>query len=430
VAEQLAAYYGWSFISHTSTYPYNETMWSALSPQGLYDQTCGTRQVISAHGLPGAGGAMAWPNGYVYEPATTHVEACFDFSRRFGKSGVTEQSSGTQPPYNFWAKGVNGGACNDVNAECYAYTFAHAPYRYVSPEALSQLIASAQPSQWVTLQSYLLVTGARPGLWDCTSPDWRQHWTYDTERYCWEDYVSVVSAIPAGVTVTDPASVGAAWGRVAPGHLPVASVVLSPANSIVDPGGSQAYTAEAHDALGNSLGDVTAQTTFTIDGSGSCTASACGASEPGSYTVTGTVDGISGTAHLQVGSAPASIVLTPSSATIVTGSTQVYQAEAYDAIGNDLGDVTTLTTFTIDGSGSCTANACGASEPGAFTATGTLGSAGGSAQLPSLPRPSTRSQRAARTSRSSRPSAGSRRRADPSGPASRSRGPASRGQRP
>jgi hypothetical protein len=381
VAQQLANQYGWSFVSHTSTYRYNETMWYALSPQGIYDETCGSANQITAHGLPGANGSMAWPNGYVYDPAKADVQACFDFSRTFG-NGVTDQATATAPPYNEPARGLDGGACNDASLACYSYTFAHAPYRYRSPVAMSQLLASAQPSQWITLQTYLLVTGSRAGLWDCTSPDWRQHWTYDTERYCWDDYLSIVSSIPAGVTVTDPASVGAAWGRVAPGHLPVASVTLSPATSTIEPGTTQTYTAEGYDSLGHDLGNVTDRTTFTVDDPGSCTANTCGAEAAGTYTVTGTVDGVSGTAELTVaGPPPASIVVTPATSTIGTGATQTYTAEGYDDLGNDLGDVTAQTVFTIDGGGSCTGNTCGATQPGTYMVTGTDGTASATAQL-------------------------------------------------
>ncbi len=381
VAQQLASQYGWSFISHTATYPYNESKWSALSPEGIYDETCGSAQQITAHGLPGANGSMAWPNGYVYDAATSYVQACFDFSRTFG-DGVADQATATVPPYDQPARGLQGGACNDASAACYSYTFPHAPLRYRSPTSISQLIASAQSTQWITLQTYLLVTGSRAGLWDCTSPDWRQHWTYDTERYCWNDYVSIVSSIPAGVTVTDPASVGAAWGRVAPGHLPIASVMLGPATSTIEPGATQTYTAEAYDSLGHDLGDVTDRTTFTIDDPGSCAANSCGADAPGAYTVTGNVDGVSGTAQLTVaGPPPASIVVSPATSTISAGSSQTYTAEGYDDLGNDLGDVTAQTVFTIDGGGSCTGNTCGATQPGTYTVTGTDGTATATAEL-------------------------------------------------
>ena len=48
-------------------------------------------------------------------------------------------------------------------------------------------------------------------------------------------------------------------------------LVLAPASATIASGGSQAYTAEGLDAFDNSLGDVTATTTFTIAPNGSCT---------------------------------------------------------------------------------------------------------------------------------------------------------------
>jgi hypothetical protein len=35
----------------------------------------------------------------------------------------------------------------------------------------------------------------------------------DVERYCWNDYQSILDAIPATATVTDPKTVAEAWGR-------------------------------------------------------------------------------------------------------------------------------------------------------------------------------------------------------------------------
>ena len=40
--------------------------------------------------------------------------------------------------------------------------------------------------------------------------------------------------------------------------------MISPASATITAGGSQAYTAEGFDASNNSLGDVTASTTFSI----------------------------------------------------------------------------------------------------------------------------------------------------------------------
>jgi hypothetical protein len=61
------------------------------------------------------------------------------------------------------------------------------------------------------------------------------------------------------------------------------------------------------DATGNPLGDYTFRTRFAVkEPNGRCTGADCGATRPGSYTVTGTVIGtqVTGTARLRVGATP------------------------------------------------------------------------------------------------------------------------------
>jgi hypothetical protein len=76
--------------------------------------------------------------------------------------------------------------------------------------------------------------------------------------------------------------------------------VLSPAVATIITGGSQFYTAEGFDIYGNSRGIVTSTTIFTIAPDGSCTLNSCTATIPGTHTVTGTKDGKTGTATLNV----------------------------------------------------------------------------------------------------------------------------------
>jgi hypothetical protein len=79
-------------------------------------------------------------------------------------------------------------------------------------------------------------------------------------------------------------------------------LVLSPSTATITAGDSQAYTAEGYDTYNNDLGDVTAETTLSIHGGGSCnnTAHTCTSSIAGDHTVTST-DGIAnGTATLTV----------------------------------------------------------------------------------------------------------------------------------
>lgn len=81
---------------------------------------------------------------------------------------------------------------------------------------------------------------------------------------------------------------------------PITSVTISPATASIPPGGSQAYTAQASDAFGNSLGDVTAATRFKITPNGSCAGATCTATAAGAHTVTGTHAKLTGSASLTV----------------------------------------------------------------------------------------------------------------------------------
>jgi hypothetical protein len=151
----------------------------------------------------------------------------------------------------------------------------------------------------------------------------------------------------------------------------LARMVISPKTATIGAGGTQAYTAEGFDANDNSRGDVTAETTFTIDGGTACPAAVCTSSVVGDHTVTGNDGGFTDTAALHVeAGAPHHIVVSPNGATIATGDTRAFSAELFDENGNSLGDVTGSTTFSIDGVGPCAGAACGTGTAGDFTVTG------------------------------------------------------------
>ena len=107
--------------------------------------------------------------------------------------------------------------------------------------------------------------------------------------------VSAAGATPSG-TGTPPAPTP-----------PVPYLVLVPNPGTIAVSGSQTYIAESFSALNVNLGDVTPLTTFSITPDGTCTLNVCTASVSGSHTVTGTYNGATGSASLQVG-----IVATPS----------------------------------------------------------------------------------------------------------------------
>jgi parallel beta-helix repeat protein len=171
-----------------------------------------------------------------------------------------------------------------------------------------------------------------------------------------------VTANHAGKTAT-------AALTVTPG--PVDQIVLSPASASIEAGGSQAYATEGRDRYGNSLGDLTSSTAFTIGPDGSCAGASCGASAAGAHTVTASHAGKTATAALTVTPGPLDeIVLSPASASIEAGGSQAYTAEARDQYGNSRGDVTSSTVFGIAPDGACDGTSCGATETGAHTVTG------------------------------------------------------------
>jgi hypothetical protein len=137
------------------------------------------------------------------------VNTCFAFNRRYS-TAPTLLANAVIPPYMQNTEGLSGGRCHNAALPCYTM---NAPTRYHSPYAVAAQLSSLKSGQWLTLQAYVLVTGSRAGLWDCTSPNWEDHWSSDAERYCWNDYLRVLDAITPADVVTDPKAVARAWGR-------------------------------------------------------------------------------------------------------------------------------------------------------------------------------------------------------------------------
>ncbi len=224
-ATSLANTYGWSFVSHTATYPTLQQI-ENFTPAEAKAQTCGSEATIKAHGLPGAAGMIAYPGSYTKNPAVVNLQsqysaACVDWGRQYdqAKHGVTKLADASTPPYWQYTIAVVGGPCNDPTQPCYTVHVQNG--RYTLPSTIIARIEALKPGQWYTLQAYLLVTGKNPKYahdkmrWDCTSSNPALHWTNTTVRYCWSDYQQILQAIAAdpAITVTDPLSVGKAWGR-------------------------------------------------------------------------------------------------------------------------------------------------------------------------------------------------------------------------
>ena len=162
----------------------------------------------------------------------------------------------------------------------------------------------------------------------------------------------------------------------------LAKLSISPSGQHVVPLDTADFSAEGFDASGNDIGDETARATFTItpDGSGSATGASCSgngclATAAGTYTVVGRVGLASGSTTMTVvAGMPTSLTLSPDVATVTPGTSQVYQAEAFDHYDNDAGDATANTSFSIAPTGgtgsqtgaSCSVNVCSATVPGTY----------------------------------------------------------------
>jgi hypothetical protein len=84
---------------------------------------------------------------------------------------------------------------------------------------------------------------------------------------------------------------------------------------------------------------------------------------------------------------PNSIELTPATASIVAAGSQAYTVEGFDGADASLGDVTSDTTFTISGGGSCAGSSCTSTVAGNHTVTGSDGVTTATATLNVTPGP-------------------------------------------
>jgi hypothetical protein len=225
-ATNLAQNYGWSFVSHTATYPSLAKIQS-LTPQQAMAETCGSEATIAAHGLPGAAGMIAYPGSYTKNPAvvnlqTNYGDTCFDWGRQYNHAAHGQNflaTASTTPPHWVYPVAVVGGPCNDPTQPCYTVHVQNG--RYTMPSTIINQINRLKPGMWYILQAYLLVTGTNPNYtsdrmrWDCTSPNPAEHWTNVTVRYCWSDFQTILQAIAAktNITISDPQTIGQAWGR-------------------------------------------------------------------------------------------------------------------------------------------------------------------------------------------------------------------------
>jgi hypothetical protein len=108
-------------------------------------------------------------------------------------------------------------------------------------------------------------------------------------------------------------------------------LTLAPASGTVTSGQAQPYTATGFDRYGNSSGNVTPQTTFTISPDGSCQGASCQAQKAGAHTVAGTDGTASGQASLTVTAGTLDhLVISPTTGSITAGGSKAYSTEGFD----------------------------------------------------------------------------------------------------
>jgi len=189
-------------------------------------------------------------------------------------------------------------------------------------------------------------------------------------------YASACTATTPGsytVTANDFGRTATASLTIVPG--PPASLALSPAAASAVAGKFAAFTAVAVDSVGNSLGDVTANTTFTIYPNGYCEPSAgCGSFVAGTYQISARYQQyVFGQATLTITPGPTDHIKVNGTTVIVAGDKATYSAQAYDQYKNLIGDVTSSTSFALGGTRgttACTGNVCSTTAAGNYGVAG------------------------------------------------------------
>jgi hypothetical protein len=116
-------------------------------------------------------------------------------------------------------------------------------------------------------------------------------------------------------------------------------------------------------------GTVTGLGTKVTNSSGVATAELVGA-RAGPITLKIQAGSVSATVSFTVvAGAFDHVILSPGSAAIAKGGTQVFTTIAYDAAGNEIGNVSSGAVLTITRGGTCTGSSCTATKPGPHTIT-------------------------------------------------------------
>lgn len=190
------------------------------TPAQQLAESCGSLPDFNNQGFTRAWSEFAYPDDkYNTTVQTNVVSTCFAYGRQYSYTPIINVRSKITAPWFEQADNVLGGECNVKTLPCYSLTTTVGRH-YTNPAAWAAVLKNETGDQWDDLQFYQLVTGkssqSKAFSWDCTSSNWRLHWTSHTEMYCINDFMTIIASIKPGLLVVDPATVATAWGRGTP----------------------------------------------------------------------------------------------------------------------------------------------------------------------------------------------------------------------
>jgi hypothetical protein len=214
--QHLNATYGFQVVSEGL----NHNDITGETPTEQRSESCGSLPDFTNEGFTRAWAEFAYPDD-MHTPTIQKnvVSTCFAYGRVYSYTPTINVRSKIVAPWFEEADNVLGGECNVKGMACYSLTTT-AGRHYTSPAGWANILKNETGDEWDDLQFYQLVTGSSdqsPSYsWDCTSTNWKLHWTSHTEMYCLNDFMSIIAAIKPSLVVTDPATVATAWGRGTP----------------------------------------------------------------------------------------------------------------------------------------------------------------------------------------------------------------------
>ncbi len=190
------------------------------TPSQQKAESCGSLPDFNNEGFTRAWSEFAYPDDmYTTAIQRNIVSTCYAYGRIYSYTPVINMRSTMAAPWFEQADNVLGGECNVKTLPCYSLGTTKGRH-YTNPNGWAGELKRETGDEWDDLQFYQLVSGSSDMSstfsWDCTSPNWKLHWTSHNEMYCLNDFMTIVDSIQPGVLDVDPATVATAWGRTRP----------------------------------------------------------------------------------------------------------------------------------------------------------------------------------------------------------------------